>query len=553
MEFFGNRGDGGRSQALMLGMPAVVVSIIGVVLLCLAEFGVAENLEERYLSEVEKSTKEKQRLAVDLNRELKMLRVTQASTKNRGESLIPEDDPRRVGLKDNRNKETIFLEKLISLNTGEPEYKYKLALSCLEKEETQGRGLAMMRTISPDDEPGHVKGHIYLAKYYLNVRTSSRAEALQNLNLALAHVDLCLRRDKSNVTAMKIKARLLYAQKRFNDAYIVFQELFENDPTYFQALVEINGKLGTEERNAEVITSAIDSFDDYLLNNDKLTDADRVRVFQELTKCYLAREDYEKIQNRLLEEINSQSGPKDHGKRVWAEHLLASVYVSWLKKYPRVPENYRDRLGLLKKAYVYNPKNPRILRELVGMGAIEDKGIAAEAREIYDPTQHTDAPALVLNELGAQALARSEFDKALRYFELARKKTPRTPEILNNLSYTYLVGDTPNPKRALKLIDEALRYLPNTSANQQYRTHFHDTRGKALLQLERVSEAVAEFEFALRARPNNVEILKSLIMCYNENDMDASPYERKLSAVLQAQQDGEGQGDLGAPENGEEP
>ena len=564
MEIFGGRGDGGRSQALMLGVPAVVVSILGVLLLCVAEFGMAESLEERYINEAEKSTKEKQRLILDLRRELRMLKVTAASNTERGVSLIPEDDPRRVDLESNRKKEAIFLEKLISLNTAEPEYKFKLAKALLEKQDTQGRGLAMLRTISPADEPGHIEGHVFLAQYYLNTRTSNRAEAFENLKLALAHCDLCLRRDKTNITAMQIKGRLLNARGRYADAYQVFEELFKTNPNYFEALVDINQKLDLNDRNTEIINRAIDSFDDSLNNNEKLTDAERVRIFQQLSKCYVARKDFEKIETRLLEEIDFQSGPKDRGKKVWAEHLLANVYGSWLAEYPMTPDNYVDRLGLLEKAYVYNPKNDRILRELVRMGGLDVPAVAAAAREIYDPTTHTDAPALVLNELGAQSLARSEYDRALRYFELARKKTPQSPQILNNLAFTYLIGGTPNPKRALKLIDEALRYLPNTPANQEYRTHFHDTRGKALLQMGRVSEAVAEFEFALRTRSNNEDILESLITCYNELGLDASPYERKLSSIRQAQgndqgQDGAGQinevpqgeGQNGVGQNGE--
>jgi len=75
MEFFGNSGGGGRSRALMLGIPAVLVSIVGIVLVCLAEFGVAKNLEDRYLFEAEQSSKEKERLIVDLQREMRILRV----------------------------------------------------------------------------------------------------------------------------------------------------------------------------------------------------------------------------------------------------------------------------------------------------------------------------------------------------------------------------------------------------------------------------------------------------------------------------------------------
>ncbi len=532
MSMFGNRGRGGRAQAFMFGLPAVVVSIVGVVLLGMAEFGATKDLEEHYLFQAEKSTKEKQRLVGELRRDLRMLKVSQGSNIARGEDLIPKDDPRRIDLESNRKKETVYLEKLISLNTEEPEYKFKLAMACLEKEETRGRGLAMMRTISPADEPGHIEGHIFLSNYYLNSRTSNQSEALRNVGLALDHVELCLRRDKTNVRALQIKAKLLYLKRQYADAYVVFEELFEKDPSYFQALVDLNNKLDRQDRNIKIVSRAIDLFDKTLRDQEELTDAKRVRVFQELTKCYVAKKDFETIEKRLLAEIELQSSSVDDaGKRVWAEHLLSSVYSSWLQMFPSDASNFNNILMLLRKAHIYNPKNDYVLRRLARLGDHPNQEVAAAARAIYDPSLQTDAPALVLNELGTQALGRSEYQEALRYFELARKKMPRAPEVLNNLSYTYLVGDTPNPKRALKLVDEALKYLPKTPDNERYRTHFHDTRGKALMQLGQVSEAAAEFEFALRSRPNNEGILESLIKCYRANEMDPAPYERHLTTV----------------------
>ena len=522
----------------MLGLPAVVVSVIGIILVCVAEFGVAKNLEKRYLFEAEQSIDEKQRLVTELQREIRIRRVAIPSDKQRGEELIPKDDHRRVALDSSRNKEAIYLEKLISLNNDEPEYKFKLALSCLEKEETRGRGLAIMKKISPSKEPGHILGHLFLADYYLKSRTNNKSEAIKNVNLGLEHAELCLRKDKTNIKAMQIKAQILYLHKKYKDAYLVFTELFKNDPRYFQALVEINEKLGREDRNLEVLSVAIQAYDT-MLKEKKLADSQRVQVFQQLSRCYLARKDYQGIEGRLLDEINLQSNSNSNSdnvaKRVWAEHLLSSVYSRWLKEFPNDPIN---KLELLKKAYRFNSSNDFILQGLTQLGGDENQQIAAAAKQIYDPSQHTDAPAKVLNEQGAQALSRSEFSNALRFFELARKKTPRAPEVLNNLSFTYLVGDNPNPKRALKLVDEALKYLPNTPETETYRTHFHDTRGKALMQLGKVSEAVAEFEFALRSRPDNVPILESLIKCYRANDMDAGPYERHLAQIQGTENDG---------------
>ena len=533
MEIFGAFG---RNRSLMLGLPAVLVCVIGIILVCVAEFGVAKNLEERYLFQAEQSIGEKQRLQRELQRELRIRQVAVPASQERGVELIPKDDPRRVALESNRDKESIYLEKLISLNNEESDYKFKFALACLEKEDTRNRGLAMLKTISPNDEPGHVMGHLFLADYYLKRRTNNKTEARKNVKLGLQHAELCLRKDKTNVRAMNIKAQILYLHRKYKAAYEVFSELFKKNPRYFQALVEINEKLDREDQNLEILSIANHSYDQ-MLKEKNLLDSQRVQIFQQLSKCYLLRDDYQGIEARLLDEVELQSsGSGNDAKRVWAEHLLASVYSHWLKEFPEDPVN---QLKLLGKAYRYNSSNEFILQGLTRLGGDENEQIAAAAKQIYDPSQHTDAPAMVLNEQGAQALSRSEVSKALRFFELARKKTPRSPEILNNLSYTYLAGDTPNPKRALKLVDEALKYLPKTEENQGYRTHFHDTRGKALMLLGQVSEAAAEFEFALQSRPDNVPILKSLIKCYRANDMDAGPYERHLAQVQGKQNDGQ--------------
>lgn len=536
MEIFGN--SGGRDRSLMLGLPAVLVSIIGVVLVCVAEFGVAKNLEERYLFEAEQSIKEKQRLVTELQREMRIRQVAVPSDVERGSELIPKDDPRRIALESNRKKESIYLEKLISLNTEESEYKYKLALACLEKEDSRARGLAIMKTISPEGEPGHILGHNFLSNFYLKSKTNNKSEAIRNVSLALEHAELCLRKDKTNIKAMQVKARILSIHRNYVEAYQVFSELFLTDPRYFQALVQLNEKLNREDRNLEVLSIATQAYDSMLKDRENLTESERVQIFQQLCRCYLAKDDFAGIQDRLLKEIELQSSSSgDSAKRVWAEHLLSSVYSNWLEKFP---DDQFKRLELMLKAHALNPSNETILRGLTELGGDENEQVAAAARQAYDPSQHTDAPALVLNELGAQALSRKEFGQALRFFELARKKSPRSPAVLNNLSYTYLVGDTPNPKRALKLVDEALKNLPNTEANQGYRTHFHDTRGKALMQLGKVSEAAAEFEFALLSRPDNVPILESLIKCYRANDMDAGPYERHLSQVKRKENDGQG-------------
>ena len=524
--------DSVRTRAFLLGIPAVFIAIFGVAILSWAELGMADNMEEYYLAEVEKSSDEKKRLNAELRREFRMLRVSQPSDVARGTELIPADDARRLEMEKQQKRESVFLEKLISLNEKEPDYRYKLAISCMEQKDLS-RGLAILNTISPLDQPGHVKGHLFLANYHLTANATSRREALININKALTHADNCLRRDQTNVDAMRIKAQLLVFQQNYSQAYEIFEQLFKVEPKHFEAMVNINNRLNRPEENFNVLGQAIERYDQILNESERLSDPDRVKLWQDLTKCYILKSDFATIEARLLGEIKLQSSnPENSGKRVWAEHLLSKVYAAWLTKYPGTDTASLDRrLQLLKKAFVYNSTNQLVLRELVRMSDNENPKIAQQAKAIYDPMKHSDAQPLVLNELGTQALSRSEYELALRFFERARKKAPRAPEILNNLSYTYLVGPNPNPNRALKLVDEALKYLPNTNENEQYRTHFHDTRGRALMQLNKMSAAVAEFEFALKGRPEDEDILVALIECYRAERLDPTAYVQLLQKI----------------------
>ena len=124
---------------------------------------------------------------------------------------------------------------------------------------------------------------------------------------------------------MQIKGQILYLHRKHKATYAVFSELFKTNPRYFQSLVELNGKLGREDRNSEILSIAISKFDNSLRDQQGLSDTQRVEVFQQLCRCYLARKDYQGIQARLLNEIRLQSSSADNtAKRVWACLLYTS-------------------------------------------------------------------------------------------------------------------------------------------------------------------------------------------------------------------------------------
>ena len=518
----------------MLGIPALLVALFGVSALAYANYGLTTNLEARYRKNAEKSKEDKNKVLGELRTELRMVRAANRTQgKSVNEATIPEDDKRRLKLKKLQETERVYWEKLISLNPEELEYRFKLAIVSLEQGEIQ-RGLALMQLCAPSDEPGFAEAHLWLSRYYIGLRAESQTNANRNRRMALRHAEHCLTRggaDDVVADAKLIKAQLLSLNGRYDAAYEIFEELFEKKPMFYEAMIGINKRLKKEGRNQNVLDQAYNRFRAQLAD-EKLESEPWLRAWTHSVKCLLESNDFVRAEDLLTSEIQqlnqSQAGA---AKRVVIEQLLSSVYLKWSFFVRRQSDKAADQLELLNKAYVYNSTNAEVLRYLARFAIGEDEQLAAKARQIYDPRAHVDAPAMVLNELGADALAKTEYEAAIRYFELARKKSPKNSRVLNNLAWTYLVCESRNPERALKLIDEGLRFLPKTETARTMWSHFYDTRGTALMQLNRMTEAVASFEIALQDRPNDRKILESLVKCYQGNNLSPDSYLARLQML----------------------
>jgi Flp pilus assembly protein TadD len=163
-----------------------------------------------------------------------------------------------------------------------------------------------------------------------------------------------------------------------------------------------------------------------------------------------------------------------------------------------------------------------------------DPEVAEAAKEVYNPYEHFGAPASVLNELGSAAMKKDDFDGAVRFFELARKKDPDNPMILNNLSYSWLRSNDQDANRALQLVDQGLRLISGNNRWGRYRSNFLDTRGTALVRLERYEEAIAAFEKALTTRPNDIGLLTQLTECYEKAGLDTSVLINRINRLKES-------------------
>jgi Flp pilus assembly protein TadD len=212
----------------------------------------------------------------------------------------------------------------------------------------------------------------------------------------------------------------------------------------------------------------------------------------------------------------------------WADHLARSD----------VPDKATHQFEKVKKSFEYNSKNSAALRSLTWFATQE--AFAAEAKSIYDPYRELEsAPPDVLSDLGIQKLQEKDFAKAIELLELARQKADKNsailPTILNNLAYAHLIGEQKNPQQALYLVDQALSMLRPGAGQERVASHFLDTKGLALMQMNEYLKAISAFELALKGRPNDLEILNHLIECYEKvGNVKSAQINRELKARIES-------------------
>ena len=532
--------DSARGRAMMLGLPAVIIALLGTGTIVWAGWGNQEALENDYKKRAEKASEEKVRLINEINMET---RLSAARNRNSAESTtIDENDPRMLKLRELNEEEEIYLEKLIWLNPEDPDYRYRLALVSLNK--NPQKCFSLMRSIAPDNEPGFAKAHLWMASNLVKQKPKSGAQAREIQRLALLHAEHCLVRENDNPEAMLLKAQLLMADKQYNEAYEMYRELFTDYPGFYKQLIEINKILGGSyvSENAVILDQAELRFKEKVDEAAEDYNPTWATAWIELVQCMRAKEDYQAIANLLSQEEEKQrklsaaeGTPEAASRHVHIKQLLTTCYTFWAAAVGNETlDTEREQLDLLKKALKLDMNNPRAL-QLIARISAGNSPLAEEAKRVYDPEKHDDAPSQVLNEMGSKALLNEQYDRAIKYFELARRKSPDDPQILNNLAYTYLVCENKNPDRALTLVNQAIRrvqQIPSKKQQLELISHFRDTQGRALMQMNRMDEAAAALEMAAQLRPENQKILEALIQCYEGRDnLQADIYRRRLERL----------------------
>jgi len=437
-----------------------------------------------------------------------------------------------------------LLNKLIALNPPNEEYRFELARLTAAKGD-HAKSMEMLKELSPEDAPGYPPAHFLLAKVNFEKQALSGRERQGNLNVVLQHLEHILSRKEFDPQANLLKAQTLTLVGRFDEAYEVYELLFEASPKLYRQMAALNKQLKREERNPPLFEKALTSF--LALAEDEEIQSDNKRwIVTEtgITKTLQGLDRFQDAETRLLELIaRYEADPKGGPRRVFLQRLIADTYVLWAGKVAGQNANFdslpdatlKEIINLHEKAYQNHPDNSLALQNLTRLSLSSNTEIASQAKAVYDPMRDINAPAAVLNQIGNHMLIKKNFSDAIRYYERAREKSPRDPAILNNLAFAYLVADEDefNPERGFQLVNEAIRHLPQNLPEIEKAKFLH-TKATALKKMDRLKEALMAYEKSLKARPNHADTLRSLIECYNGlNRLPPELYVSRLAEIEQ--------------------
>ena len=541
----------GRSKSLVMGLPAVLIGVAGFCSVILMQWGGKTSMVDSYTKRVESINNHQRRLDTELRQEL----ISKMSVEGGGVDAqklqqLRAEDPKSQEIKDLGEQSLVYLKKLLDLEPDVKEHRYQLALRYFGLGDVK-QGQQLLKQIAPQDRPGHPEAHLQLATYYSKLPSRTALERLHSVDIALKHVGHCLTLDPNDVRALKLKARLLRVKGSKRESKEAFEQLFDDNPIYYQALLELDP---TDAERAAILSGATSRYMAQLRKSDvRENTIEWVRTWEGLFSTMTKKGDFAKLRDLLQSDLKTYSRTDATASRVpFLKQYLCRVYVAWAVSDVGDPlktinltftqPEQQQLLEYFTKAYSYNEKDRLVLQNIAKLGGSKFPEISEAAKEIYDPANSTNLSPGVLNQVALEALSAGRYSEAQEYYERAKTLNPNNPGILNNLAYAYLKEQVDNPNmpederisnasRAHRLVEEAIRKLPEKVKKSAQASMYRHTMGTALMQLGNYPGAVAQFEMALSVRPNEAELLQSVIQCYELYDLDSSAFRRKLQDV----------------------
>lgn len=177
----------------------------------------------------------------------------------------------------------------------------------------------------------------------------------------------------------------------------------------------------------------------------------------------------------------------------------------WIPDFTRLPvERPQQLIQLLRMAGEIDPIRLDAADRLARIALLDHPVSEVAEQLILQLRARENQSAEILNQLGGHAILHERYEKARDWLEQGSLiAAGKNPAILNNLAIAVLRGKLDTPQRALLLVNEALKLLPNNP-------ELLSTRGEIHVALKLWQNAREDLELSLAARGGRPKVHRLL-------------------------------------------
>lgn len=375
------------------------------------------------------------------------------------------------------------------------------------------RTAVLMRELTDEVGDGYWPAHLEMGKAYQKFRPQTH----ESFEQARKHFETAISLNKEGPDAYAHLGQLYFNNGRFPQAI----------PRFEEALARGTGPDQVLRPDLEVVLLLLAKA--YARVDELARSRDVALRAQAAYEARVARDGEEDVNSRIiladihmfLEEFPKAADTLDQGLLLNPESrelrtARAQLNVAWSRMLKRTaaddPETSESRLGLLSDALKLDPNYALIFEEM--MELLQDQGQTATAARDFLLTRLTEGDEIGLCHLllGSAAFKADDPQGAAYHLERAYQLMDGGLIVANNLAWFLAQKPEPELDRALEMINNVLRRVPNDP-------RFLDTRGLIYTKLERWDEAIADLERALQVTSPGPETHQALAICYEQKGL----------------------------------
>ena len=412
----------------------------------------------------------------------------------------------------------VLLNRVLQLEKSDTRSRYLVALQIGDRGR-RGQARQLMRQLAPERNNGFAPAHAWLA-----IDRILQGPIRDNVSklILLNDLEVANTWPGAGTKLREILASLLESEGRIGDAIKVLQATAENDAGAWVPLVEVATKHGRKQPASDASTKA-----KVIFNRRISEQSATVKDFVNLAQLWVLEQTPDEAIKQIT--LGLKRFPEDRNLKF----VLSECYrIKFLTTLRETESGIQCNIEFLDEALKADPTNPAVSEEVAKFMA--RGGDVSPTLKLALEKQLADGKSTTMTHLmlATHWLKQNDFASAIPHLEVADRKSPNAPVVLNNLALALTRVSPNNAKIASEMIDRALM----TSGPH---AELLDSQGEIRMSAGDYVGAVESFESAIGLDGKRISTRKRLMEAYELAGMkDMIPVQAQKIREIEAAKKG---------------